>query len=62
MQPCVVTERCVVANPLTLRQRESLKEHSRKNMSYMKDRMENRMENGDNFKDAHVKATRRVGK
>ncbi len=59
----MVTERlCVVANPLTLRQRESLKEHSRKNMSYMKDRMENRMENSDNFKDAHVKATRRVGK
>ena len=51
-----------MAKPLTLRQRESLKEHSRKHtpkhMSYMKERMKK----GDNFKDAHVKATRRVGR
>ena len=51
-----------VAKPLTLRQRETLKKHSRKHtskhMSYMRDRMKQ----GDTFRDAHVKATRRVGR
>ena len=51
-----------VAKPLTLRQREALKQHSQKHtskhMSYMRDRMKH----GDTFKNAHVKATRRVGR
>ena len=53
---------CPVAKPLTLRQREVLKQHSQKHtqkhMAYMK----KRMKQGDTFKDAHVKATRRVGR
>ena len=52
---------CPVAKPLTLRQREVLKSHSEKHttkhMAYMRDRMKK----GDTFKEAHVKATRRVG-
>ncbi len=52
----------MVSKPLTLRQKETLKAHSSKHtskhMSYMKDRMKK----GDNFKDAHMKATRRVGR
>ena len=52
----------MASKPLTLRQRETLKKHSRKHtskhMSYMRDRMKQ----GDTFKNAHVKATRRVGR
>ena len=59
----MVMERlCVVAKPLTLRQRESLKEHSRKHTSKHMSYMKERMKKGDNFKDAHVKATRKVGR
>ena len=52
----------VASKPLTLRQRETLKKHSQKHtpkhMSYMR----KRMKQGDTFRDAHIKATRRVGR
>jgi len=51
-----------MARPLTLKQRQALREHSHKqtskHMAYMRDRMKS----GDTFKDAHRKATRRVGR
>ena len=54
--------RWAVAKPLTLRLRETLKQHSQKHtekhMAYMK----KRMKQGDTFRDAHIKAIRRVGR
>ena len=54
--------RRVKVKPLTIRQREALKSHAKKHttkhMAYMRDRMKR----GDTFKDAHRKATRRVGR
>ena len=53
---------CLVAKPLTLGQRETLKKHSRKHTSKHMTYMKKRMKQGDTFRDAHIKATRRVGR
>ena len=52
----------VVRKPLTFRQRETLNQHSQKHTSKHMTYMRDRMKKGDTFKDAHQKATRRVGR
>ena len=51
-----------MAKSLTLRQRETLKKHSQKHTSKHMAYMRDRMKKGDTFRDAHIKATRRVGR
>jgi len=52
----------VVRKPLTFRQREALNQHSQKHTSKHMTYMRDRMKKGDTFKDAHQKATRKVGR
>ena len=52
----------MVRKPLTFRQREALNQHSQKHTSKHMAYMRDRMKKGDTFKDAHQKATRRVGR
>ena len=54
--------RRVKTKPLTLKQRSALKQHSQKHTSKHMTYMRDRMKQGDTFKDAHRKATRRVGR
>jgi len=54
--------RRVKTKPLTLKQRSALKQHSQKHTSKHMIYMRDRMKQGDTFKDAHRKATRRVGR
>ena len=48
--------------PLTLKQRKALKEHAQRHTLKHTRYMRGRMKKGDTFKDAHRKATRKVGR